>query len=60
MHYRPDTVKNHIYPSVDTARTMYGNAIQSELLLMSSYFARREKEIEDQRDGVLTKVLYLI
>ena len=27
---------------------------------MSSYFVRREKEIEDQRDGVLTKVLYSI
>ena len=27
---------------------------------MSSYFVRKEKEIEDQRDGVLTKVLYSI
>ena len=60
VHYRPDTIKNHIYPSLDTARTMHGDAIQSELLLMSSYFVRREKEIKDQRDGVLTKVLYLI
>ena len=49
-----------MYPSVDAARTMHGDAIQSELLLMSSYFVRKEKEIEDQRDGVLTKVLYSI
>ena len=55
--YRPDTVRNHMYPSVDAARTMHGDTIQSELLLTSSYFVRREKEIEDQRDGVLTKVL---
>ena len=27
---------------------------------MSSYFVRREKEIEDQRGSVLTKVLYSI
>ena len=27
---------------------------------MSSYFVRKENEIEDQRDGVLTKVLYSI
>ena len=39
---------------------MHGDAIQSELLLMSSYFVRREKEIKDQRDSVLTKVLYSI
>ena len=49
-----------MYPSIDAARTMHGDAIQSELLLMSSYFVRKEKEIEDQRDGVLTKVLYSI
>ena len=49
-----------MFPSVDAARTIYGDAVQSELLLMSSYFVRREKEIEDQRDGVLTKVLYSI
>ena len=60
VRYRPDTVRNHMYPSVDAARTMHGDAIQSELLLTSSYFERREKEIEDQRDGVLTKVLYSI
>ena len=60
MCYRPGTVWNHKYPSIDAARTIHGDAIQSELLLMSSYFVRREKEIEDQRDGVLTKVLYSI
>ena len=60
MHYRLDTVRNHMYPSVDAARTMHADAIQSELLLMSSCFVRREKEIEDQSDGVLTKVLYSI
>ena len=60
VRYPPDTVRNHMYPSIDAARTMHGDAIQSELLLMSSYFVRREKEIKDQRDGVLTKVLYLI
>ena len=60
VRYRSDTVRNHMYPSVDAARTMHGDAIQSELLLASSYFVRREKEIEDQRDGVLTKVLYSI
>ena len=60
MRYRPDTVRNHMYTSADATRTMYGDVIQSELLLMSSYFVRREKEIEDQRDGVLTKVLYSI
>ena len=58
--YCPDTIRNHMYPSIDAARTMHGDAIQSELLLMSSYFVRKEKEIEDQRDGVLTKVLYSI
>ena len=47
-----------MYPSVDAARIMHGDAIQSELVLTSSYYVRREKEIEDQRDGVLTKVLY--
>ena len=46
--------------SIDAVRTMHGDAIQSELLLMSSYFVRREKEIKDQRDSVLTKVLYSI
>ena len=56
----PDTVRNDMFPSVDAAKTIYGDAVQSELLLMSSYFVRREKEIEDQRDGVLTKVLYSI
>ena len=60
VHYCPDTVRNHMYPSVDPARTMHGDAVQSELLLMSSYFVRREKEIKDQHDGVLTKVLYSI
>ena len=49
-----------MYPSIDAARTMHGDAIESELLLMSAYFVRREKEIEDQCDGVLTKVLYSI
>ena len=49
-----------MYPSIDAARTMHGDAMQSELLLMSSYFVRREKEIKDQHDGVLTKVLYSI
>ena len=49
-----------MYPSIDAARTMHGDAIQSELLLMSSYFVRREKEIKDQRGGVLTKVLHSI
>ena len=58
--YRLDTVRNRMYPSVDAARTMHGDAIQSELLLTSSYFVRRGKEIEDQCDGVLTKVLYSI
>ena len=47
-----------MYLSVDAARTIHGDAIQSELLLTSSYFVRREKEIKDQLDGVLTKVLY--
>ena len=60
MRFHPDTVRNHMYPSVDAARTMHGDATQSELLLMSSYFVRREKEIKDQCDGVLTKVLYSI
>ena len=60
MRYRPDAVMNHMYTSADATRTMHGDAIQSELLLMSSYFVRREKEIEDQRDSVLTKVLYSI
>ena len=57
VHYRLDTVRNHMYLSVDAARTMHADAIQSELLLMSFCFVRREKEIEDQSDGVLTKVL---
>ena len=39
---------------------MHWDAIQRQLLLMSSYFVRREKEIEDQRGSVLTKVLYSI
>ena len=56
--YRPDTGKNHMYPSADAARTMHRDAIESELLLMSSSFVRREKGIEEQRDSVLTKVLY--
>ena len=60
VRYCPNTVRNHMYPSVDAARTMHGDAIQSELLLMSSYFVRREKEIKDQRGGVLTKVLHSI
>ena len=60
MHYHPDPVRNYMYPSVDAARTMHGDATQSELLLMSSYFVRREKEIKDQCDGVLSKVLYSI
>ena len=60
VRYPPDTVRNHMYPSIDAARTMHGDAIQSELLLMSSYFVRREKEIKDQRGGVLTKVLHSI
>ena len=60
VRYRLDTVRNQMYPSVDAARTMHADAIQSELLLMSSYFVRREKEIKDQHDGVLTKVLYSI
>ena len=49
-----------MYPSGDAARTMHGDAKQSEFLLMSSYFIRREKEIKDQRDDVLTKALYSI
>ena len=60
VRYRLDTVRNQMYPSVDAARTMHADAIQSELLFMSSCFVRREKEIKDQRDGVLTKVLYSI
>ena len=60
VHYCPDTVRNYMYPSIDAARTMHRDAIESELLLMSAYFVRREKEIEDQCDGVLTKVLYSI
>ena len=58
VRYHSDTVRNHMYPSVDAARIMHGDAIQSELVLTSSYYVRREKEIEDQRGGVLTKVLY--
>ena len=58
MYYHADTVRNHMYPSIDPARTMHGDTMQSELLLMSSYFVRREKEIKGQRDGVLTKVLH--
>ena len=58
--YCPGTIRNHMYPRVDAARAVHGDGRQSELLLMSSYFVRRENEIEDQRDGVLTKVLYSI
>ena len=60
VRYRPDNVRNHMYPSIDAARTLYGDAIQSELLFMSSFFVTKEKEIADQCNGVLTKVLYLI
>ena len=60
VRYCPDTVGNHMYPSGDAARTMHGDAKQSEFLLMSSDFVRREKEIKDQRDDVLTKALYSI
>ena len=49
-----------MYPCIDAARAMHGDQRQSELLLMSSYFVRRENEIKDQRDCVLTKVLYSI
>ena len=52
VRYCPDTVGNHMYPSGDAVRTMHGDAKQSEFLLMSSYFIRREKEIKDQRDDV--------
>ena len=33
VRYRPDIVRNHMYPSVDAAWTMHGDAIQSEFLL---------------------------